>query len=117
MKFVLDESVDFPIVNAIRNSGFEVREIAHSNPGAPDEEVLSIAEEEDAIVITSDKDFGELCIRRKKGSKGVILLRLPGMSNEDRCSIVTRMINMHINEIENSFSVVTKDKVRIRKSL
>ncbi len=88
VKFIIDENVDSPIATAIRNSGFEVRVIAHSDPGASDEEVLSIAEKENAVVVASDKDGGELCIRRKKAIKGVTLLRLPEISNEERCRIV-----------------------------
>lgn len=57
----------------LRNAGYDVIFVGDWKPSATDEEVLKKAEEEDRILITDDKDFGELVFRLGKPSKGVIL--------------------------------------------
>jgi predicted nuclease of predicted toxin-antitoxin system len=62
-KFLADESVDFRMVTHLREKGFEVQAILENHPGVSDDEVLQIAHESDAILITEDKDFGDLVYR------------------------------------------------------
>ena len=79
MRFLADEGVDGVVVEVLRGSGFDVSYVAELAPGLPDPEVLAIASTEGRILITADKDFGELVVRRRQASQGVLLLRLPGM--------------------------------------
>ncbi len=60
MKILADEGVDKPIVDLLRSSGFDVHYILETHQGSEDEKVLQIANEEDRISLTQDKDFGEL---------------------------------------------------------
>lgn len=64
-KIVADESVDFRIVAELRKVGMEVFAICEEQPSIKDNEVLAIAVENDAVLITEDKDFGELVFRIK----------------------------------------------------
>ncbi|WEK35114.1 MAG: DUF5615 family PIN-like protein [Candidatus Pseudobacter hemicellulosilyticus] len=63
MQFVADESVDAPIYKALRQDSHGVLAIAETTPGITDEQVLQIAYDNKAILITQDKDFGELVYR------------------------------------------------------
>ncbi len=64
MKFLLDESADFPLASFLKQLGHDVTAIAHDYPHAlKDREVLSIAREEQRILIANDRDFGELIFR------------------------------------------------------
>ncbi len=65
MKVIADEGVDKPIVDALRMEGFDVLYILETNQGADDEFILSLANEEQRILLTQDKDFGELVYRLK----------------------------------------------------
>lgn len=60
---VADESVDFRIVEVVRENSISVLSIAESNPSISDAEVLAIAVEQNALLLTEDKDFGELVYR------------------------------------------------------
>ena len=76
MRFVADENMYFGVVKALRELGFDVYSIAESNFSIIDAAVLKIAYETNAILLTQDKDFGELIYRFKLPNCGVILLRL-----------------------------------------
>ena len=68
MRFLLDENTDFTLVAFLQQLGHDVTCIAHDYPAAlKDTQVLSIAASEQRILITNDKDFGELIVRRKAG--------------------------------------------------
>jgi predicted nuclease of predicted toxin-antitoxin system len=69
MNIVADESVDFGIISLLRQKGIEVLSIAEKNFGIKDEEVLTIAVKNQSLLITEDKDFGELTYRLKWNTK------------------------------------------------
>ncbi len=63
MNFVADEGVDNQIVKKLREEGHQVLYIAEMDPGISDDEVLHQANSQNALLITADKDFGELIFR------------------------------------------------------
>jgi len=60
VRFLADESCDFAVVRALRSAGFDVVAVAEVVPRALDEAVIELAVLEDRIVLTEDKDFGQL---------------------------------------------------------
>ncbi len=62
MNLVADEGVDKPIVDALRNAGFDVQYILETHRGAEDDRILAIANIQQRILLTQDKDFGELVL-------------------------------------------------------
>jgi|SRR5208337_3244841 len=80
MNFLADESVDFPVVQRLRSDGHEVLYVAEMDPGVSDEKVLAAANDKNALLLTADKDFGELVYRLRRISAGIILIRLAGLS-------------------------------------
>jgi predicted nuclease of predicted toxin-antitoxin system len=79
--FVADESVDRQIVEAVRRLGYAVVSIAESAPGIADENVLGRANDAQSVLLTADKDFGELVFRQCRLHAGVVLLRLAGLAS------------------------------------
>ena len=71
MKFLADESVDRQIVEGLRQAGFDVGSVTEMKPGIADEIVLERANKEKAILLTADKDFGELIFRLRRLSSGI----------------------------------------------
>jgi predicted nuclease of predicted toxin-antitoxin system len=116
MKIFADESVDRQIVDRLRLDGYEVWYVAEMEPGIPDDLVLSRVNLELAVLLTADKDFGELVFRQKRISKGVILTRLAGISPEQKAEIVSTAVNQHADELGNSFTVIVPGSIRIRRS-
>jgi predicted nuclease of predicted toxin-antitoxin system len=80
VKFVADENVDRQIVDGLRKSGHSVLSIAEMDPGVDDETVLGASRQEGAVLITADKDFGELVFRQGLLHRGTLLLRLAGLN-------------------------------------
>ena len=58
MRLLVDEGVDSPIVARLKDDGHQVTYVAEMAPGIPDEEVLDLANQQQAVLITTDKDFG-----------------------------------------------------------
>ncbi|MBA4140856.1 MAG: DUF5615 family PIN-like protein [Segetibacter sp.] len=74
--FVADESVDFNLVKFLRTKGLSVFSILEEAASLKDNMVLELAVEKNAILITEDKDFGELVFKLKLPHTGILLLRI-----------------------------------------
>ena len=98
-KLVIDESVSYELVEILKEANFEVISILETHPGVDDEKVLEVALKEKAILLTEDKDFGELTYRLKKDSYGILLIRLIGLDKEQKCKIVLDVIDAHLPEL------------------
>lgn len=115
MKFLADENIDKLIVEHLRKVGYKVLYVLEMSPSISDDEIIQLANEEKALLLTADKDFGELVFRQRKFTYGVILIRLFGLSSQQKASIVSVVIQEHLNELAMNFTVITRDNVRIRK--
>ena len=91
MKIVADEGVDRRVVGRLRQSGHQVWYVSEMEPGITDEAVLELANREGAVLLTADKDFGELVFRQERMVKGVILIRLAGISPDPQ-EVATRYV-------------------------
>ena len=117
MDFVADESVDRPIYERLRRDGHSVVAIVERLPGAADPEVLQLATQLKAVLVTADTDFGELVFRQGQAMAGVLLVRLPGLSSEQKAEIVSAAVQAHGNEMAGAFSVASPGAVRIRQGV
>jgi predicted nuclease of predicted toxin-antitoxin system len=116
MNFVADEGVDRQIVERLRADGHSVLYVAEMAPGIPDDVVLTRANQELALLLTADKDFGEMVYRQSRLANGVILVRLAGLSSIQKAQIVASAIADHIQEMSKAFTVIEPGRVRVRRS-
>ncbi len=115
MNLLADESVDRQVVERLREDGYEVLYIAEVEPSISDTAVFDRANAKAALLITGDKDFGELVFRENRlVSDGVVLLRLAGLSAQRKSEIVSDAIREYETEFPQHFSVIAPGKVRIR---
>lgn len=114
MTFLADESVDRAIIDRLRQDGHEIISIAEESPGVPDDVVLASAVREGIVLLTSDKDFGQLVYRHRLPHTGVLLFRLAGLSEAGKCEIVSQMVADHCAGFEGAFSVLSRESLRIR---
>ena len=114
MKFVADEGIDAQIVARLRQEGHQVWYVAEMAPGVPDTAVLNLANQETAVLLTFDKDFGDLVYRQRRVTQGVVLLRLHGLPAKQKADLVVTMIQRHGSELPKAFTVLTPQKVRVR---
>ncbi|HMJ07974.1 MAG TPA: DUF5615 family PIN-like protein, partial [Pyrinomonadaceae bacterium] len=113
MNLLADESVDRQIVERLRRDGHNVLYIAE--PSISDNVVFDRANENLALLLTGDKDFGEIVFRDNRlSSGGVVLLRLAGLSAEKKAGIVSEAFQTHGAQFPKRFSVVAPGKTRIR---
>jgi len=89
MRLQADENVPLDVVTALRLRGHDVAWVREDMPGAEDMRVLERAQRENRVVLTFDKDFGELAIRRQiPAVSGIILLRIAAPSSAILASMV-----------------------------
>lgn len=118
MRFLLDESAEFRIASFLKNEGHDVKAIAHDYPHAlADREVLKIAQTENRILITNDRDFGELIFRDRLPHAGVIYFRLPLASDiDDKITRLKQVLDTHEDDL-NQFVVISSGGVRVRRTI
>jgi len=116
MRFLADESCDFAVVRALRADGHNVIAIAEVAPRAPDTEVIDRAVREERVLLTEDKDFGQLVYAGARESSGVILLRFPPAARETLPSLVRETIQRLDERLTGSFVVLEPNRVRIGRS-
>jgi predicted nuclease of predicted toxin-antitoxin system len=112
-KIVADESVDYRIIKKLTKTGNQVISIHEKYSGITDKEVIKIAIENNAIIITEDKDFGELVFSHKEKSTGVILLRYTAIDYDKISQVALNVIENY--NLYNKFCVLTINKIRIRE--
>lgn len=115
MNFVFDESVGAPIAERLRQEGHRVDCVWDLSPSVSDDVVLEMANSRDAVLVTADKDFGELVFRLKRANRGVLLLRLSGLSTELKIAVVSELVRKHGDAMLDAFTVVTPSVVRVRR--
>lgn len=115
MNFLADEGVDRQIIDRLRAAGHGVYYTAESAPSSSDDDLLRRANERGALLLTADKDFGELVFRMRRIHYGVILLRLAGLSAESKCEHLMAVLQSRTGEISGAFTVIAPGLVRIRR--
>lgn len=83
--------------------------------GMTDEEVLRLAVEKSLILITEDKDFGELTYRLKKPNHGIILTRMNGFPIKTKLDKILYVLRDYLPLLKDKFAVVSGDKLRIKQ--
>jgi len=114
MNLLADESVDREIVDRLRQEGHAVVYIAELSPSVNDDQVLHEANTHGALLVTADKDFGELVFRQRRVHVGVVLLRLAGLSNPTKADLVAEVFGDRAADLPGGFTVISPGIVRIR---
>lgn len=117
MRFVADEGVEARIVERLRFEGHDVNYVAEFAPGITDDEVLDLASTGRRVLVTVDKDFGELVFRLHRAAAGVLLVRLAGLSSDDKAELVAGAIRDHGGQMHGAFTVISPGAIRIRPPL
>lgn len=114
MKILADENISLRLVERLRKEGHEVQYIAEIAKGSKDPDVLDIANRENSLLITDDKDFGELVFLRRLKASGILLVRLASLTPAQEIEIVANVINTYGDRLLHAFTVIMPNGVRIR---
>ena len=114
MTLVADESVDSGIIIGLRQKGIKVFSIAEEFRGITDSAVLKTANDQNCLLITEDKDFGELAFRLKFEHKGILLIRLSDLPRKDRITTAIESISKFADQMTDNFTVLNRNGLRIK---
>ena len=117
MKFFVDECCDTGIVVSLREGGYDVLYVVEAEPGLQDEVVLPRAYVERRILLTEDKDFGELVYRLRKPAAGIVLIRIAVEQRQSKCPRLKKLIDNYSDRLPGNFVVLNIDKFRFRPLL
>ncbi|MCE7743665.1 MAG: hypothetical protein GPJ52_00870 [Candidatus Heimdallarchaeota archaeon] len=91
IKYLADENIPLMVIKELSELGFSIESIPTGKRGMSDKEVMKYAFEKGLVIITFDKDFGQLVFKEKVKSKGIILLRFHPTSPEKIKSIIKKI--------------------------
>ena len=114
MRLLVNENVTGTVIREMRQRGHDVLSVKESMRSEADDTILARAQGEERIVVTHDKDFGELAFRcGLPASCGIVLLRLAGSDpGTDNRRIVEALESR--SDWVGHFSVITDDRIRMR---
>ncbi len=113
MRLLADENLSERLIMALRAAGHDVEWVKETCTGAADRAIIADAEASGRVLITFDKDFGELIYRHGvRNLTGVILLRLPDVSRSEIAVLLPAIIGGR-DDWEGHFSVVRRDRIRM----
>lgn len=115
MQFLVDECTGPAVADWLRSQGHDVFSVYDSARGLDDDLIVQKAFEENRIIVTNDKDFGEKVFRGKKPHHGVILMRLGDERAEMKINILKRLLHSYTDRLPDRFVVVTEKSVRFAK--
>jgi predicted nuclease of predicted toxin-antitoxin system len=113
MRFLVDECVGPSVVRWLRENNHDATSVYEDCRGWEDESILEKAYSESRIVVTIDKDFGEMVFRRKLPHCGVILLRSGFAGAAKKISMMQKVLTLPEKDISGHFIVVTETAIRI----
>jgi predicted nuclease of predicted toxin-antitoxin system len=114
LRFIVDESAGVAVVEYLRGVGHDVLSVAESMLGAEDQDILGLAVGEGRILVTNDKDFGELIFRGGQAHCGVLLIRLRDESVSNRVRVLKIVLEQYGDRLAGHFTVATDGGVRIQ---
>lgn len=114
MRFLADENLPGAAVDPLRAAGHDVVWVRETAPGIADPDVLRWAMREMRVLLTFDKDFGELAAKADPAATcGVVLFRIP-MPPPDRIGAVLTARLAERTDWAGHFSVIEPSRVRMR---
>ena len=117
IKILADENIASGLVNGVRDAGYDVSYVVELSPGISDNAVLDLAHREGRVLITEDKDFGNLVYRLKKPGFSVILIRIAEKQRDIKLERLLVLLDKYSNKLEGNYVVVESDKIRFRPLL
>ena len=113
IKFLADVNVEKSVVEYLLEKKYDTKWIPEYNCEMLDDELLHWANIENRVIITNDKDFGELIFLQKKISTGIILFRVREQRAENKVNLIKHLLENFSEKILNHFIVITGEKIRI----
>lgn len=114
LKFLLDANVGTTVGSFLKAEGHNVASVTDLDPRMTDQKILELAHREDQILVTCDKDFGDLIFNKNLPHKGVV--RLEDTSPKHQVAYLKSILSKHVADLMMSVVVAQGGMIRIRKT-
>ncbi|MCL0073971.1 DUF5615 family PIN-like protein [Dehalococcoidia bacterium] len=115
MRFLVDECTGPDVAEWLFDQKHEVFSVFEEARGMDDDDIILKALEENWILITNDKDFGDKVYRDGRLHRGVILLRLEDERSPSKIQVLSRLLRTYPDRLSNTFVVVTEKQIRFAR--
>ena len=115
LKFLVDVGVGKKVEEYLLVKGYDTKAVRSIDQSMPDQEIIRLAALEKRIVITMDKDFGELVYHSGMDHSGILLLRLEDATGSEKQQVIAKILAKYADNIKNNFCVYQNKKFRFRK--
>ena len=114
LKVIVDVGTGKAVEDWLRGAGYETTAVRDIDPRMRDVDILALAVSEQRLLVTMDKDFGDLVYRSGQAHAGVPLLRLEDAGSDEKVKIVEAIFAKYGNQLFGHFSVYQNGRLRIR---
>lgn len=114
MRWLADECVAAPLVASLRAQGHDVLYIAETGPGLSDTDVIALALGEKRLLLTEDKDFGDLVFRRERTVPGVVLMRIGSEISVLKTARLAAAVERYGEGLLGRYTVIEEGRFRSR---
>ena len=114
MRWLADECIAASLVAALRQAGHDVLYVAESIRGLNDVDVIELAMREHRLLVTEDKDFGDLVFRRGRAVPGIVLIRIASENPRLQAERLTAAIDQYGERLFGQYIVVEEARLRSR---
>ena len=116
MRFLVDECTGPKVAEWLRDQGHQVFSIFDKASGISDDDILATALTDNWILITNDKDFGEMVFRERRPHNGIIFLRLDDERAANKIEVLQQLLKNYSEKLSGQFVTVTETKVRFAEN-
>ncbi len=115
MQFLANENIPSKSISILRNAGYDVIAIGEESPGISDRDILNRAQIEHRIILTFDRDYGELIYKRRLMiPAGVVYFRFIPISPEETGSYFVDQLKTPELKWEGKFTIIERGRIRQR---
>jgi len=115
LKFLVDVGVGKKVEEYLLEKRYDTKSVRSLDQKMPDQEIIRLAALEKRIVITMDKDFGELVYHSGMDHCGILLLRLEDATGSEKQQVIAKILAKYADNMKNNFCVYQNEKFRFRK--
>jgi predicted nuclease of predicted toxin-antitoxin system len=115
VRWLVDECVAAPLVALLREGGHDVLYVAETAAGLNDADVIALALQEKRLLLTEDKDFGDLVFRRERAVPGVVLIRIDTDNSRLKATRLAAAIDRYGDGLFGRYMVIEPGRFRSRR--
>lgn len=116
MRFLVDECTGPTVADWLRSQSHDVFSVYDEARGMSDDDVLAKAHAENWILVTNDKDFGEMVFRERRSHRGIVFLRLQNERAAAKMDALRRLLIAYADQLPDAYVFVTATQIRFASS-